>query len=235
MQGNNVTRYVWLPSSAVSSVVKPEYGPTLPELMGPRMRAWPRWGRWAFWLGVVLAGAVVLWGRYGRDDGRVTIVVREPIAFNLLRNAKMVPAAPRSGESLRLVTPASDPDPESVVIRPVVLPPYEGDAAGVLPGFATGLIEQMRREDPHFILRSEGRARVNSQPGYQIQFQTSVGGRTVYGRRALLFADEPGAREGVDITMRSSRSPAIPNVDSVGSNGPTKLPYRSLRLGTERP
>ena len=74
------------------------------------------------------------------------------------------------------------------------------------------------------MLRSEGRARVNSQPGYQIQFQTSSGGRTVYGRRTLLFADEPGAREGVDITMLAARSPSIPNVDAVGSNGPAEAP-----------
>ena len=35
--------------------------------------------------------------------------------------------------------------------------------------------------------------------------------------------------------MIAARSPAMPNVDAVGSDGPTKLPYRSLRLGTERP
>ena len=93
----------------------------------------------------------------------------------------------------------------------------------------------MRAADPQFILRSEGRARVNSQPGYQIQFQTKQGGRTAYGRRTLLFKDEPGEREGADITMIAVRSPAMPNVDEVGSNGPTKLPYRSFRLGTERP
>ena len=28
---------------------------------------------------------------------------------------------------------------------------------------------------------------------------------------------------------------AGPNVDAVGSNGPLKQPYRSFRLGTERP
>ncbi len=225
----------WLPSAAVPSVVKPEYGPTLPELVGPRMRSWPRWGRVLFWIALALAVLLVAWVRLGRDDGRLTIVVRGPVAFNLLYNDKLVRVAPRPGESLRLVTPAADPDPESVVLRPVVLPPYRGEASGVLPVFATGLVEQMRRADPNFILRSEGRARVNSQPGYQIQFQTKLGGRTAYGRRSLLFADEPGAREGVDITMLSSRSPTVPNVDSVGSNGPTKLPYRSLRLGTERP
>ena len=162
--------------------------------------------------------------------------MRGPFAFNLLYDdAKLERVAPQAGEALRLATPASNPDPQSFAVRSMRLPAYTGDASGVLPTFATGLIEQMRAADPRFILRAEGRARVNSQPGYQIQFQTSQGGRTVYGRRALLFKDEPGERNGADITVLATRSPAIPNVDQAGSNGPAKLPYRSFRLGTERP
>ncbi len=171
-----------------------------------------------------------------KDDGREPIFVRGPVAFNLLNDEqRLTRVAPRTGESLRLQTPASDPDPESFTVKPVVLPAYEGDTSGVLPVYATGLIEAMRAADPQFVLRSEGRARVNSQPGYQIQFQTRRGGRTTYGRRALLFIEEPGVRKGADITMLAVRSPAMPNVEAVGSNGPTKLPYRSFRLGTARP
>ena len=178
----------------------------------------------------------LLWLVFLRDDGRTPLVVQGPVAFNLLYDdAKLERAAPQGGDSLLLRTPASDPDPESFTVRPVRLPAYTGDASGVLPGFASGLIEEMRAADPEFVLRSEGRARVNRQPGYQIQFQTKQGGRTAYGRRALLFKEEPGVRDGADITMLAVRSPSMPNVDAVGSNGPTKLPYRSFRLGTERP
>jgi len=220
----------------VSSAVKPEFGPTLPQLVGPRLRAWPRWARVALAVAGALVVAAVFWVLFLKDDGRVSVLAREPIAFNLLYGeGKLVRAVPRDGEVLRLVTPATDPDPASATVRPVVLPPYEGDVSGVLPTYATGLIAQMRAADPEFVLRSEGRARVNGQPGYQIQFQTKQGGRTAYGRRALLFVDEPGVREGADITTLAVRSPVIPNFDAVGSNGPTKLPYRSFRLGTERP
>jgi hypothetical protein len=137
--------------------------------------------------------------------------------------------------ALMLRTPASDPDPETFTARPITLPAYSGDPAGVQPAVASGLIDQMRAADPAFILRAEGRTRINSQPGYQIQFQTRVGGRLAYGRRALLFPDEPGVRDGADVTVVSVRSETIPNVDAVGSNGPMKQPYRSFRFGTERP
>ena len=117
--------------------------------------------------------------------------------------------------------------------------PFAGDDASLhLPILFSGVIAEMQRRDPHFILRAEGKARVNSQPGYQVQFQTSRGGRMFYGRRTFLFPDprnEPGAREGGDITLLAARSKVVTNPDDVGSNGVTKLPYRSFRLGTDNP
>jgi hypothetical protein len=215
--------------------VRPEFGPTLPELAVPRWRGLPRGGRIALAALAVLLALVLVWRLLGGDD-RTVVVVSAPVAFNLVYDdEKLDRVAPPAGASLRLVTPASDPDPESVTVAPLRLAAYRGDINGVLPVYAAGVIAEMRRADPAFILRSEGRTRINRQPGYQIQFQTERGGRTTYGRRTFLFEDEPAQREGADILLVAARSPAMPNVDAVGSNGPTKLPYRSFRLGTERP
>lgn len=219
----------------MSPVVKPEFGPTLPEIVAPRLRRWPRWARIALALAGIAVLVLFFWARFIRGDGREPLVVRGPVPFNLLVDSKLRQVAPVSGESLRLETLASNPDLQRMVVRPVVLPAYQGDINGLLPAYATELIDDMRSADKNFILRAEGRARVNSQPGYQIQYQTLTGGRTTYGRRTLLFLDEPGTREGVDATMTAVRSLAVPHVDSIGSNGPIKLPYRSLRIGTERP
>src|SRR6185436_3748886 len=109
--------------------------------------SWPRWGRFAFWGAIVFVVLVVLWALVLRGDGRTAVVVREPVAFNLLINDKLVRVQPRAGESLRLQTPASDPDPESVVVRPLVLPAYTGDTSGVLPVYASALIDRMRAAD----------------------------------------------------------------------------------------
>jgi len=179
--------------------------------------------------------ALVALGRGGADGAKV-LVVRGPVTFNLKYDpARLDRATPQAGDSLLLQTVASDRDPERFSVRPITLPPYTGDPAGVEPIVASGLIKEMRRADPGFVLRSEGRTRINQQPGYQIQFQTRVGGRLAFGRRTILFKDEPGVRQGADITLLSVRSPTIPNVDAVGSNGPLKQPYRSFRLGAERP
>jgi hypothetical protein len=216
--------------------VREEFRPTLPELLGPRLRRMGRWGAALVAVaGVVLVLLLVVLAR-GSQDGTRVVVVRGPAAFNLAYDpARLDRVTPAAGDALRLQSPASDPAPASVTVRPITLPAYTGDPAGVEPLVASTLIARMRQADPQFILRSEGRTRINQQPGYQIQFQTARGGHTVYGRRALLFADQPGVRQGADVTLVAARSPTIPNVDAVGSNGPTKLPYRSFRLGTERP
>jgi len=216
--------------------VRPEFGPTLPELLAPRLRGIGRMRRAALVVAGLLALAAAVLLVRGSGSTTDTVVVSGPVAFNLVYDsARLERSQPPPGVALELRTPASDADAETFTVRPITLPAYRGDPAGVQPVVASALIEQMRRADPEFILRSEGRTRINSQPGYQVQFQTRVDGRTAYGRRALLFPDEPGVRKGADITVRSVRSDAIPNVDAVGSNGPMKQPYRSFRFGTERP
>jgi hypothetical protein len=196
--------------------VRPEFGPTLPELLAPRMRAIGH-ARLAALLvaGALAAGALALLIG-GPGSTTDTVVVREPVAFNLVYDTARLerPQPPPGGVALMLRTPASDPDPETFTARPITLPAYSGDPAGVQPAVASGLIDQMRAADPAFILRAEGRTRINSQPGYP---------------------DEPGVRDGADVTVVSVRSETIPNVDAVGSNGPMKQPYRSFRFGTERP
>lgn len=217
--------------------VRPEFRPTLPELLAPRVRGAGRARLAAVAAAALLAAAALVLLIRGSGSATDTAVVREPVAFNLVYDTSRLerPQPPPGGAALALRTPPSDADPETFNVRPITLSAYSGDPAGVQPLVASNLIEQMRRADPAFILRSEGRTRINRQPGYQIQFQTRVGGRTAYGRRALLFPDEPGVREGADITVVSVRSDTIPNVDAVGSNGPMKQPYRSFRFGTERP
>ena len=69
------------------SVVRPEFGPTLPELLAqPRVRALPRAARVAL---AAVAALVVVALAYllvlrGEQDGRERAVVREPIAYNLV-------------------------------------------------------------------------------------------------------------------------------------------------------
>ncbi len=221
------------------SVVRPEYGPTLPELLGPRLRALGRRGRLAAGAGaIVLAAAVAALVLLRGGDGRRGIVVERPVAFNLLAPAALQRAAPRRGEVLRLRTAAGAADPQSLTVRPLRLAPYRGDVSATLALLSVRLVEEMRGRIPGFVWRGDGRARINDAPGYQIVYQAKIAGRTTYGRRVLLFPDAgdgPPALEGLDVDARAARSQAVPSVEAVGRNGALKLPLTSLRFGRERP
>jgi hypothetical protein len=221
--------------------VRPEYGPSLAELLAPRLRALPRAAQAA--LVLACAGAVVLlaWlALGGGGEKRIEVVVREPIAFNFVHQTSLVRAPLQPGELVSLRgagASAAGPDApqRSFTVRPLRLEPYTGDNSGVLTGLAGVLIIRMREADPAFEWRGDGRFRVNRQPGYEISYQTRRDGRRVYGKRVLLLPDVPGAREGIDVTLLEDRSAAVPSVQAVGRNGPLKVALRSLRFGTERP
>jgi hypothetical protein len=222
------------------SVVRPEFGPTLPELVAPRWRAWGGRTRLAVAATALLAVAVVVGGVAAvRDsDGRSHVVVREPVAFNLLKPASLARAAPGDGEVLRLQSRAGAPAPQRFTVLPMRLIAYRGDVTTVLMMLATDMTEFMRANVPGFVLRGEGRLSVNRAPGYQILYQTRIGGRTAYGRRVLVVPDTedgPPPREGVVLDLRAARSDAVPNVEATGRNGALKLPLSSFRFGTERP
>jgi hypothetical protein len=215
--------------------VRPEFGPTLPELLAPRLRRLPRGVRAALAavvLVVVLGAAVVVLGRGGDH----AVVVRAPVTFNLQYPSGLVRVAPRPGELLRLESPRGARYPLLYVVRPSTLPPYRGDVNGILPFFSARLIREMQRANPEFVLRGEGRMRLNENAtGYGLQFQTRVGGRLTFGRRLLLYPGETVVRAGVDVLMLARASPTVPNVDAVGGAGPLKLAMRTFRFGTEHP
>ena len=178
---------------------------------------------------------VLVWLAFLRGTpGQAGVVVREPVAFNLIYTDALQRSRRATGETLRLQTRAGAP--QSFAVRPLRLAPYKGDVSAALTLLSARLIRQMSAQYPGFLWRGDGRVNINKQPGYQIVFQARVGGHTTYGKRVLLVAaPDPPPRAGLDITMLSERSPAIPQADAVAANGALKTPFRSLRFGTERP
>jgi hypothetical protein len=221
------------------SVVRPEFGPTLPELLAPRVRALPRVAQVALVIvtALVVVALVLLLVRREEDDGRLQAVVRAPIAYNLVYPPTLHRVAPHGRETLRLETAPGTAAPQSFAVTPYTLPPYKGDSTGILTLTSANMITRMRQTIPGFVWRGDGRVNYNRQPGYEILYQAKIDGKTTYGRRTILLpgGDTP-PKEGVDITMRAARSEAVPRVDAVGSaSGALKTAIRSFRFGTERP
>jgi hypothetical protein len=214
------------------SAVRPEFGPTLPELLAPRLRRLPRVARLALAalvLLVVVGLAVLLLGG-GSSSGLRGIVVREPIAVNFVYRAPFHKRAPGPGE-LAKVTAANG---QSFAVRELRVAPYKGDAAGMLPVLASQLETKMERELPGFQWRSDGRTNVNRNQGYEILFQYRPDGKLTYGRRILLLPTVT-ATQGVDLLLTSPRMNSVIRYDAIGRNGGLKTLLRSFRFGTQRP
>jgi len=214
------------------SVVRDEFGPTLPELIAPRLRALPRPLRLVL---AAVAGVVVLvliWALLlrGGGNGLRPLVVHRPIAFNLVYRAPLRNQAPAAGELARLANSSG----QSMTVRELRLPAFRGDASGFLPTYVTTLEREMARRYPGFLARYEGRANVNKIQGYEFYFQYRRGGQLAYGRRVLLLPTAT-ARQGADLLLLTPRTPAVARYDAVGKNGSLKTALRSFRFGTERP
>jgi hypothetical protein len=215
------------------SVVRPEFGPTLPELLGPRLRAWPRAARIAL---AVVAGLVVLLLLYalfkpaGATAKKRAVIVRTPVAFNFVYRRPFAKQPPQGTESARVGS-----ETQTFAVSPLQLPAYTGDAAGFLPLYAAQQEAAMAKKFPGFLWRDDGRANINKQQGFEIVFQyRGADGGKMYGRRIFLLPNVT-SRQGADILVTAPRSNAIVRADDVGHNGGLKTALRSFRFGTERP
>jgi hypothetical protein len=208
----------------VSSLpVKPEFRPTLPELVSPRLLA-------AVAAVLAVIGAIVVFTG-AADSGETQVIVREPVAFNLRYGEALERVDPRPGELVRF-----EGRDQSFAVRRLSLPPYRGEAAGTLPVIAEDVIADLRSRHPEFDLADEGRVRVNEVPGYSVGFRARrSNGERVWGRTVLLVPDEPGARQGVTMELLAGRGAGVSNAAEMGAVGQIKLPYRSFRFGTDPP
>jgi hypothetical protein len=128
--------------------------------------------------------------------------------------------------------PANGPLRNSFAVSPLTLPPYAGGLSGELPVYASAYIRALRHRDAGFVLRGEGKTRVNTVPAYYIAYTTVIEGRAYYGRDILLLPERPGARAGVRITMLTARG-ADPQVTSpllVGTTGVLELPLETFTI-----
>jgi hypothetical protein len=210
--------------------LKSQYGPTLGRLLTPRWNASPKAVR-----AVVIAAGCGL------------VVLAIAVAFTLLpakfSHGGAVPfhfsyrslyrTAPAPGQYVRVERHSRGRLEDSFAVAPLRLPPYEGGLSGELPLYASGYVAALSRRYSDFVLRGEGKTRVNTVPGYNVLYTATVEGREMYGRDVLLLPERPGVRDGVAIEMLTSPS-ADSKVTSpleVASDGVLERPLETFTFG----
>jgi hypothetical protein len=210
--------------------LKPEYGPTLGRLLAPRWHGASAVARAAaivcgVGLLVLLIGAALT-----LEDTKYSHGGPAPFSFDY---RDLYRTAPDPGGYVKVTRTRADGVLEdSFAVALLRLPPYSGQLSGELPLYAAGYILALNRRYAGFVLRGEGKTRVNKVPAYDILYTALVAGRRMYGRDVLLLPETPGARSGVDVTMLAAKATGA-HVDSpveVGSSGILATPLKSLTV-----
>lgn len=212
--------------------LRPGYGPTLPALLRERFGIAPRTLLAVVVVAALLVAAgVVLAVRASAEE---QFVHRGEPVFNLVYDGDALDRAdPRPGELVRLEGRRRRVA-VAVVVRPLRVPAYRGDVAkGLLPVHAELYMDGLRRRDPTFQIRDEGRSTVNESPGYQIAYRTGTPGRFTYWREIFVVPDEEAPRLGVKLTFENRRP------DRIGRRAfefslTGRSAMRSFRFGTDR-
>lgn len=209
--------------------LKPRYGPTLGRLLEPRWRAAPRalrglvFAAAAGLLALAIAAVLTLWPATYSHGGAA------PFHFSY---RGLYRTAPAPGQLVRIERRAHGRLEDSFAVAPLRLPPYSGGLSAELPLYASGYIKGLSGKYSGFVLRGEGKTRVNTVPAYNVLYTAMIEGRQMYGRDVLLLAERQGVRDGVAIEMLTSPS-ANSKVTSpleVASAGVLEKPLKTFTL-----
>jgi hypothetical protein len=233
------------------------YGPSLPELVAPRLRALARWQRalLVLVLAVLVAAAAAAVIRHEREartyrqteaDARQRGLAPIPFHFDYSRALHATQPADRY---VRLERRRGGTLANRFSVSELRLGRQEGKISGFMPIVATTYERKAAHDYPGFRLQFEGRARVNDVEGYQFAFtsrlkQTGKTARQLFGRVVMLpepFDRSDPAKEyppgqnptrGLLITMLATSLDNVPSATRVGDEGLLQRPYRSFRFGT---
>jgi len=205
--------------------LRPQYGPTLGTLLAPRWHGAPRAVRGLVRAGcvglVVIAVAVVLTllpATYSHGG---------PAPFSFSYRG-LYRTTPEAGQYVRIDRRADGRLEDSFAVSPLRLPPYGGGLSGELPVYASGYIERLRAKFADFVLRGEGKTRVNTVPAYNIFYTTTVEGREMYGRDVLLLPEREGVRDGVALELLMLPRPPLRSPLEVASAGILERPVKTF-------
>ena len=141
--------------------------------------------------------------------------------------------APAPGQFVRIERRSHGRLEDSFAVSPLRLPRYAGGLSGELPLYASGYIGELSRKYSSFVLRGEGKTRVNTVPAYDVLYTATVQGREMYGRDVLLLPEGSRVRDGVAIEMLTS-PPANSKVTSpleVASASVLERPLKTFTFG----
>jgi hypothetical protein len=208
--------------------LKPEYGPTLGELLAPHWHAASRLVQAFVLAAAVGLLALALGAALTLENAHYAHGGAAPFSFSYRSLYRTAPAA---GDYVRVQRLAHGRLEDSFAVGPLQLPRYSGSLSAELPLYAASYIDGLRHRYSGFVLRGEGKTRVNTVPAYAVAYTARIAGRTVYGRDILLLPERPGARAGVHIVMLSAPRAQVTSPLLLGTAGVLERPLETFTFG----
>jgi hypothetical protein len=210
--------------------LKPEYGPTLGQLLAPRWQRGSRRSRVFVVLVLLVVVALLLGAALTLENAQYAHGGPVPFSFSYRDLYRRIPAA---DEYVRVQSRSRAGLSDSFAVGPLMLPAYTVPLNVELPLYAAAYIPRLSRRYEAFQLRGEGETKVNTVPAYEILYDARVNGRAMYGRDILLLPERHHPRAGVFITMLSSpaMNPGVTSPMLVGTTGVLELPVETFTIG----
>ncbi len=210
--------------------LKPEYGPTLGQLLAPRWRRASRRAHVRVVLAAVALVTLLVGAALTLENAQYARGGPVPFSFSYRDLHRTVPAA---GEYVRVQSRRRGGLSDSFAVGPLMLPAYTVPLNVELPLYAASYIARLSRRYEDFQLRGEGEAKVDTVPAYDILYEARAEGRPMYGRDILLLPEQHHPRAGVYITMLSSpaTNPGVTSPMLVGTTGLLELPIETFTIG----
>jgi hypothetical protein len=233
-----------------------DFGPTLGELLAPRLRSLRPWQRavLAVALLALVAAVIALVIRgetgiesYRQDAGDASARGLAPISFNFDYSAKMTKTHPKAAY-VAVERDVGGTLSGRFTVSELRLGRQRGLVSGFMPILATRYERRAAQIYPGFRLAFEGRARVNEVEGYQFAFTARLErpgkpARQLFGRTVMLpepydltdpelpYPAGEGPTRGLVITMLATTLDKVPSATRVGDEGILQRPFRSFRYG----
>lgn len=203
-----------VPRVRLAADVKPEYGPTLPDVFEARLGGGPKRLRGiAAAVIAVLALIAVLLAVHGASSsisggGR-------GVSFSFSYSGLQSEAAPR-GEYVVLTAHRAARLAARIEVGPLRLPAYAGNIIGIEPLIAANYMRAFAARTPGVVLQGAGPTVVDGTSGYNFTYARRIAGATYYGR--VIFITPPGSRPRYGLTVSLLAQPVLSGIIGRGAS-----------------
>jgi hypothetical protein len=187
-------------SVRLAADVKPQFGPTLPQLLEARIGGVPRRLRPIAVAIVALIVAVVLID--GLRGGASTISGGAPgVSFSFSYSGLVREATPPGQYALLASHTATGRLVAQIEVGPLRLPPYSGNVTGIEPVLSANYMRAFAARTPGVTVQSAAPTLVGGSPGYNFTYTREIAGLTYFGRTIFITPSVASGRRGVIVSV----------------------------------